>query len=258
LNTLRGLPRKCVAGIVLLVGLSLTVPASPQIALAATNCGSAGHYFDGFSKKGTATYLSWGTSAWITVQGTSICPDASDPSCNGVLAWTMITANDGNGWAQTGFLKWYGGLTHDFMQWTRCRSGCTVHTVELGTHRFAGDQHLYQEKYGSSSQFGCPNSAHCLAMRVDGDTFATTDFDPNGIWSGPWVNQYFGETLYAGSDVPGNVSNMTEYHLMAIQQSSDPNDFVSQPCDMRVRDDFTNRWDFLTHACDTRAIYTFA
>jgi hypothetical protein len=170
----------------------------------------------------------------------------------------MITANDGNGWSQTGFLKWQGGLTHDFMQWTRCRSGCAVHTIELGTHRYAGDQHLYQEKYGSSTQFGCGNSSSCLAMRVDGDTNATTDFDPNGLWSGPWINQYYGETLYAGSDVPGNSANHTDYHLMKIQRSSDPNDYVSQPCDMRVSNSFPTRWTNLTHACDTRAIWTYA
>jgi hypothetical protein len=246
--------RRLAVRLTLAAALSLYV-LTPQTAQAANpDCGAGGatepHYVNGFTKSLDSTYLSWGVSADITVRSTNLCTSITDYT-NIVWAWTMITAHNLNGWAQTGTLRRYGARTHHWWQWTAC-NGCFLHEGIHYQDLTDGEVHQYWTGYIGS---GCPNSNSCLALRTDTTTWNKTDFDPNGTWPGPWLTQYFGETVYYGSDVPGRPTGKQNFNDMKSQSS--PTTWESQRCGMVVIDHIPERWTQETYGCPSRATWTY-
>src|SRR6266540_4102674 len=122
----RALSVKRVVLSLLLVATAILPGGGTGIARAAeAQCGPYSptvRYFDGFDKKTSETYLSWGVSADITVRSTNLCTSNLNGSQNIVVTWSMITAHNGDGWAQTGYHRAAGDLTHHFWQWKQCLS----------------------------------------------------------------------------------------------------------------------------------------
>ncbi len=182
----RALSVKRVVLSLLLVATAILPGGGTGIARAAeAQCGPYSptvRYFDGFDKKTSETYLSWGVSADITVRSTNLCTSNLNGSQNIVVTWSMITAHNGDGWAQTGYHRAAGDLTHHFWQWKQClSSSCPVHTDVHYQHLLDGEVHQYWTGYISS---GCPSSSSCLALRTDSTTWDRTTFNPNGGLAG--------------------------------------------------------------------------
>jgi hypothetical protein len=224
---------------------------TPKPALAAeAACGTFGNYYDGYTKQLSQTYLSWGVSANVTVRSTALCTSITDGR-NVSLATTLITPRDADGWAQTGTHRAANGYTRHFSQWKRTAGGPN-HTILHYQHLFDGEVHQYWTAYVSS---GCPSSGSCLAMRVDATTLDRTSFNPNGEWAGPWRTQYFGESTYHGTDVPGRPTGKVNFANM--QHQSSPTTWASQPCGMDIRNSIPERWTNEVYGCPSRAVWTY-
>lgn len=120
----------------------------------------------------------------------------------------MIASNDSRGWAQSGTIRQSGDYTHHFTQWKKGGS-FEHHTFIHYQHLFGGEVHQYWSPYLTS--------CNCIAMRVDTSQYATTDFNPNGYWAGPWLTEYAGEVTVDGSDVPGNPTDRVGFGHMQSQ-----------------------------------------
>lgn len=249
----RGLART----LLLVLAFLATFLASPMVAKAGDpTCGQIGNYYDGFIKQLSQSYASYGVSANLTVRPEEICTSVKNVG-NFAAAWTMIQARDGNGWAQSGFIRRYGYRTRHFAQAVEClQAGCSfdneIHYQDLN----GGEIHQYWTGYISS---GCPYTSSCLMLKVDASTFILTVFNPNGKWPGPWRTVYSGETGYVGSDVPGRPT--TKVNIANMKNQITPMTWESQRCGMddllRTKNpDFLGRWANATYGCNSRAIWT--
>jgi hypothetical protein len=244
----RGARRNVVLVLCLALLLSLSMLSRSAVA-AEQECGSGGNWFDGFNKSPSSTYLSWGVSADIVVRSTALCGTRPNSEANFSVAWAMIFANDGEGYAQSGTFRATGGTsagyTHHYAEWDRSVNNPGFTRFHHYQHLFDGERHQYWVPYVNSR----------LQMRVDATTFLTTNFDPNGDWAGPWITAYYGESYYHGTDVPGRTSAKLAFGSM--QSQSSPTTWESQRCGMVALNEIPSRWDQVTYGCNSRAVWTW-
>lgn len=243
------------------LALSLLVPARP--ATAAIDCVNPGTFHLGHRKSFQETYLSYGVSANLTVRPIYLCTHWNGSDFNAAALWTLITPDNADGWAQSGYLYYAGdppepgfpnidGVRH-FSQWAAC-NGCTAHTFVHYQNLQNGEVHQYWTGYINT---GCPSSSKCLAMRVDISTFAETSFDPNGFWAGPWNTQYMGETKIRGIEAPGRSASRA--YLGNMRHQNTPTTWAGQPCGshglITANDDKT-RWRLASSGCTSTSVWT--
>jgi hypothetical protein len=161
---------------------------------------SSGHYLDGFYQVGYE-----GTSANIVNQFGAVCDTDQGQYTGGQYlpvntssAWSMIgDGYAGGGIAQSGFFRWYGSPDHFFAE---DAIGLTQY-LTVGVAPSYNERHHYWEQYDP----GCS----CIREIVDLTIFQNDYAWPQ--WHTPWYSQWFGETHYTASDMPGTPSALTLY-----------------------------------------------
>jgi hypothetical protein len=223
--------------LLLLLGWVLGPPPS-----LAASCISFGNRFAGYYGY-TTLPQNWnetpeGIGATNRVRLPAIC--SGDLSANSV-AWVMIADRTAYArWAQVGYWTDAIRCTQRFSQWT---SSPNVRRTDFRpasngvTCITAGSDLQFLVRYtGSAGPYPPCNGG--LSMTAQGwGTIATTPFDPwctyysDGQWQGPWSfePQYFGETNYGESDVPGLPGAVANFFSLLIQ-SVDTGQYRGTPC----------------------------
>lgn len=243
--------RRLVLYVSLVTLASFLVVARSDPAWAARTCNTHGYFFDGFGKRASETYTTYGVSAQVRVQTAIVCE--GDPSADNLsTAWTMVSSHQRGGWAQTGFIRWYH---HDTVHYSQYRRGPSYPLMTRfgNTSLSPGETHQYWTLRTSST--GCPSTTQCLIGHIDQTTWFYTPFDPVGEWSTPFLQFYSGETHYLEANIPGVDSAKTGFNYM--QYVNGNNQWVTQPCAMDVYNDHPYRWTNETVDCNWRRIWTY-
>lgn len=194
---------------VLSVLLLLLPPASVVTAGAQIpQCGVRSNYFDGMARFG-AWYM--GSQAYIKTRWGFVCDTDTDPISNFTNSWSMIASGAFNGWAQSGFERGYGGSLRFFAQQYNGATG-SLQTVYGGLTQ-AGEVHRYWQQTLND----CPGLAWCIHSNIDLTRFLTSTFNPFTYWVQPFSQQFFGETAYRESDMPGRSSSRTSFSDIQVQ-----------------------------------------
>ena len=197
-----------------------------------------------------------GISAQIVVRPINLCGSVSCFECNFSYAWTMISDYNSRGYVQSGFglpQLGYACMVH----WSQVNlTGGTQpgdwHDV-FGSCVAPGEIHQYWQQYGGSGQI--LSNVDTMTFQVLNNAFQT--------WTAPFLVQYFGETLYRESDMPGTDSQVTTFSDMQVQNLIG-DAWVATPNVMEVKNDYGNpgtamppgRWRFLWYSGTSFAIDT--
>jgi hypothetical protein len=144
----------------------------------------------------------------------------------------MIANNDGDGWAQSGYIYRDGvSGAYTFAQYSE--NGSAWYTVYGST---ISSTALYYESYDFS--------AGAMDLVADGTQLETTPWDPDLEWTTPWLPEWEGETHYPGDDVPGTSASPTYFSSMGIITSRGGS--VTDPSGLSVSSTYSNygaAWD---------------
>lgn len=143
----------------------------------------------------------WGSRSDIEYDTPAIC--GSDAIFS--IAWAMVNGRNTNcgdvGWAQTG----YGNFASEafpvhtgYWEWGQTWTGC-ANLENYWRNHPSGATKTYNAQYKSGD-------GH-LHLIIDGDQFGETGWNPTNLWAGDWQSEFFGETKFAQSDVPGTVGD---------------------------------------------------
>ena len=194
----------------------LAVLGSGATASAATaNCGSHGHYFDGYGDWSSG-YI--GTSATIVVRNSPLCSTDTNPESNFSFTWVMIADNDGSsGYAQSGYFHGYG--TPIRLAVEDSPSGTTFRRTYVGTATVGA---AYDFSVQSGSGTNCPSVVtHCELEMIDGVIYQSTGFDPAKRWTAPFSNEWLGETTWTNSDISGTSANKSAFTNLDVEDTID-------------------------------------
>lgn len=203
----------------LCLALAIALAAPMGLATAAHaevyTCGTHGNLHDGYGN-GSNDSNSWeGTSATIVVRHGSVC-DTDTSSNNTSSAWTMVNAFNTAGWAQSGYIRWYGSSIYHFAQYRRNSS--TAWVTKIGsTALTAGSSY----KYWQQSIYNSSAGQWQIRDNVNSTVLLQTNFNTFSYWNEPFSVQWSGETDYAQSDVPGSSSATAKFSNMQVQRYSD-------------------------------------
>ena len=213
------------------VGLAACAPLPPP-----GPCGVfySNSKFDGW---GVSPYLSYvrtneyeGAAANITVRNALLCTtDTSE--ANNSSAWSMIT--DFRGWAQTGFLR--AGPIGEAHFAQQSLDGTSWSTV-FGSQVADGEVHHDWQQYDG----GCG----CIHSNVDVTRFMDSTFNPKLSWVYPYGAEFFGETKYLETNMPGWNTSQTTFSGLQVQNFSNDNGWYTPPeWSYWSSNDNTNRWN---------------
>jgi hypothetical protein len=192
----------------------LLIPASAAQAEVPT-CGTASNWFDGYFRS-YSTGAAEGANASIITQYGAVC-DTNTSQNNFGAAWAMIAGSAGSdGWVQSGFIRWYNHVTVFFSQISRYsnpNNGGQFDTRYGMSGLTYGSANHYYEKFDTSCA--------CLRSSVNSTLYLSSTFSPYTAWTYPFSPQFFGETAYRQSDMPGNASSPTSFSKLQYQNSSD-------------------------------------
>ncbi len=232
------------------LGCSLLSAVPPPASAALPYCGTGGNYHDGFGKDPNGNWAAYGVSAQVRVQFGAVCSVGDTSQANFTNAWTMLSSHFGGGWAQTGYIRWYNHVTVHFSQWVASPGGASG-TKFGATTLYRDELHQYWTLRAASPN--CPKTSQCLVGHVDQTTWFYTDFDPVGPWSTPFRQQYYGETGYGESDVPGVSTAKTGFNYMQYVNSN--NTWTTEGCGLITLNEI-GRWANETISCSWRRIWT--
>jgi hypothetical protein len=215
---------------------------------AAGVCSGVGsNYFNGYYQNGKPQYQFTGASSYIVVRDGVNCSGASGTG-NFTNAWVMIAGPGLQDWGQVGFertagqtLRWFSQFSYDGGLTTRY----STHTV---TNQI-GVRHAFRVLYYADCR--------CLRANIDGSVgWFRSSFDPKREWGAqPWSPQFFAETGYLQSDVPGRASTPTAYTALGAQRLSDGR-LVGMPCILSAATDNPSRWGRAASSCTAFNVWT--
>lgn len=203
----------------LAIVIATTLSSMPWLAGSAAayvnTCGTPSNYHVGWVD--TNNSLVEGTYAVIATRYASTC--LTDTTNNNFTnQYSMIVSGNYAGWAQVGYMRWYGSSTYYFSQLV---SGHSIDT-KTGTSPLAmGSTHYYYNKWVVT----------CLCMEeiIDRTLWASSTWNPWTAWPTPFYPQYTGETRYLESDVSGTSSAPASYTNLG-QQDNSTNNWELVPC----------------------------
>lgn len=207
---------------------------------AASSCGSISgqeNYFDGYAN---GPHDAYGVSAFIVVRASTPCSSTPSGGTNFTTAWTLLASNAFQGYAQSGYMKMAGGVTHPFTEYRKNGSVSSIRNL-YPPHLFAGEQHKFTTRYTSACVN--PGPSFCLAMEEDNTALDTTPWNPDFEWvNRPWHSQYSLEATYQASDVPGSPTAKTNYTNM-VYQDAPSHSWSDEPCGYLVATPIKTRSD---------------
>jgi hypothetical protein len=173
-------------------------------------CGStnsSNYHVGKFQALGTGSYE--GAYAYIATRYGAVC-DTDTSANNFQNPYAMIASGDGNGYAQSGYTRWYNSCTYFFAE--QSKNGSTFYD-KFGTTCVTtdGTTHKYTEEYFSSCS--------CVKSMVDGTPYMTSNWNPFNNWSYPFSPQFEGEAIYRESDMPGNSASPTSFTDLHYQNT---------------------------------------
>lgn len=203
---LRSMLRATVAVAATATALLLVVPVAARAEVAACGSRAAGNYHAGFVNPGDP-YVE-GDYAIIATRYGAVC-DSDTTSANFTNHYAMIASNNLAGWAQAGYLRWYGSSTVFFAQQS---SGHTLNTKYGTTALAAGSTYFYYNKWASSCL--------CIENIIERTLYLKSTWNPWTTWTTPFSPQFTGETAYLSSDLAGTASAPASYTAISGQNSA--------------------------------------
>ena len=167
-------------------------------------------------------------------------------------AWVGVGSDDGNGYAQIGYLNKNTGsvFLRFFWEWVKDIRDC--YPIRLTSCDFAqsyfGTPYFLTTDNFKVSRTGTGGHLHMYLNSSQpgpnqGGVAAETDFDPVSTW-GSMQNGYSAETQYTGDDVPGDINEKDDFtNIMAKDEN---NVWSVQGFTATVRDECYFRIDTLS------------
>jgi hypothetical protein len=204
-------------------GTTILVAAAIQVIEApgahAASCGTMSHYHVGYYQYGSSPFQLEGASASITDAGGYVLCTGDSSGSNNSSSWTMVSANDGNGWAQSGTIyRWgYGSCVK---HWAQQNAGGSTVNYYAGGCSAVGDTNSYWQQLVFTS------GGWRVQSNMNSTIIAQSSFNPISSWALPFSVSFEGETIYEASNVPGTSSSKQNFTNMQVQLWSD-NSWVS-------------------------------
>jgi hypothetical protein len=218
-SSIRCRPRRLhhLALLALVIG-GVSMPAEPAgaaISPCTTQVSSHVGYNNTFGS-GSNDY--WGarvTATWAATPG--FCNTVGGIGNKTLLSELVTSSVAGQGWSQAEIYSTLnsGGKIFESAQWTVCATdpSCGFHT-DFGNELTVGQQY-----YLTSQTNGNCGGFTCMQNYVGLDLVDSTVWSPLASWSSPFDLQYFGETHYKESDIPGTSSNQSALAALEGQQA---------------------------------------
>jgi hypothetical protein len=246
-------PRSIVRATVAVVAAAAALLLASPIAASAevTTCGSrsASNYHAGYLNPGDPSVE--GDYAIISTRYGAVC-DTDTTSNNFTNQYAMIASNNLAGWAQDGYIRWYGSSIVFFAQQS---SGHTLNTKFGTTALTPGSTYFYYNKWDPS--------CYCIEAIIERTLYLKSTWNPYTAWVLPFSPQFTGEATYLASDLSGSASAPTGY--TAISGQSEATDgWVAYPCGQlqAINDGYARRSDgkswhvVATSPCPNFTLYT--
>lgn len=209
----RSIPRGSFFMALLLLVLLSMVVASPRARADAGTCSTFGNFFDGYYQDPSAQDKFRGVQALVSVVSPNLCVTVQGRN-NFSTAWTMIADHYGAGWAQSGYFRYYGAS--QLFHWSEFSlNGSSWQDTFLPGPAYVNESYWYLQNWAPS----CDGNAGfpCIQMKVGGTIISETPFDPYGNWTEPFSPEWFGETSYRESDVPGVPAARVSFSQMLVE-----------------------------------------
>jgi hypothetical protein len=197
--------------------------APPTASAEVYTCGNAGtpNYEDGYVDERNIDYYE-GAYAYIKTEYGAVC-DTDTSNANFTAASVSIAGSDGSGFAESGFVRWYGSsITYFAQQWDGGNDLQTRYANQPGI----GSVHGYYEKWQTTTGD--------IKSIVDATTFLTSSWDPFSDWDLPFEPQFLGSAYYLESDIAGDSSAPTAYTNLHGQDYI-TNAWDSYPCSVLTK-----------------------
>jgi hypothetical protein len=213
----------------------LFVPASLIVVAASSSTATAegsqnptcqrhtyGNDFDGYKTNTNNNYN--GSYAYIQQEQALLCTSDKGTD-NFSTAWAMLAGHasgqngDNYDFAQVGYSEWYGRGTHWFDAYEEDKYGFQYTEYDDWADTVSsGEINLYAVTKAQNDPTDCQNTLghSCIVMLEDGQLVGATQFPwSNGIatFPAPYHGEFFGETWYFTSDVPGTYTAATFSNL---------------------------------------------
>jgi hypothetical protein len=228
---------------------ALVTAAAPASAEVAT-CGSkaAQNYHAGYLNSGDP--YTEGSYAVISTRHGAVC-DTDTSNTNFTSQYAMIASHDLAGWAQAGYLRWYGGSIYFFAQ----QSSGRVLNTKFGTAAVAtGTSYHYYNKWQQA----------CLCMEniIERTSYLKSSWNPWTTWATPFSPQFTGEAVYLASDLAGTSTAAANYTAVSGQNNA-TNAWTPYTCgQLGVINNGTARrsdgksWHVVSTSCPSFNVYT--
>jgi hypothetical protein len=196
---------------VLAAGLTWAAPAAHAEIY---TCGTKSHFHAGWQDYSNDPNYWEGASGNIVVRRGAVC-DTDTSSGNTSSAWTMVLPHNTTGWAQSGYIRWYGSSIYQFAQYKK--DTATGYVTKLGATVGAGAPYQYWQQSiwnASAGQWQIRDNYNTTIL-------LQTNFNTFSSWSEPFGVQWEGETQYSQSDVPGTSGATAHFSSMQVQREID-------------------------------------
>lgn len=199
----RCIVRATVAVVAAVATVLLAVPLAASAEVATCGSRSANNYHAGYLNPGDPSVE--GDYAVISTRYGAVC-DTDTTSGNFTNHYAMIASNNLAGWAQDGYLRWYGSSIVFFAQQS---SGHTLNTKFGTTALTPGSTYFYYNKWDPS--------CYCIEDIIERTLYLKSTWNPYTAWVLPFSPQFTGEATYRASDLPGTASAPANYTAISGQ-----------------------------------------
>jgi len=201
----RNIIRATVAVLAAAASLLITTPIAAQAEVATCGSRSPNNYHAGFVNPGDPNVE--GDYAIISTRYGAVC-DTDTSANNFTNQYAMIASNNLAGWAQDGYIRWYGSSIVFFAQQS---SGHSLNT-KYGTSGLAlGSTYFYYNKWDPT--------CYCMEDIIGRTLYLKSTWNPWSAWVLPFSPQFTGEATYLASDLAGTASAPANYTSISGQDS---------------------------------------
>ena len=211
----RNIVRAAVAVVATATTLLLTLPVAAQAEVAACGSRSSSNYHAGYLNPGDSSIE--GDYAIISTRYGAVC-DTDTTANNFTNQYAMIASNNLAGWAQDGYIRWYGSSIVFFAQQS---SGHSLNTKYGTTALAQGSTYFYYNKWDPT--------CYCMEDIIERTLYLKSTWNPWTAWVLPFSPQFTGETAYLASDLSGTATAPANYTSISGQQAS-TDGWQAYPC----------------------------